>query len=530
MKNGSRVRHAILSVSNKDGIIELARALQQAGVGLLSTGGTSRHLQDAGIEVTDVSDMTGFPEIMDGRVKTLHPKVFGGILHRRDNPADQKSVADHEMPQIDFVVVNLYPFRETVTRPDVTMAEAIENIDIGGPSLVRAAAKNHHWVSVLTDPGQYADVIAELKADSQTSESTRNRLMFEAFAHTAAYDRAIEEFFGRQADGADKGDSACFPKQWNVSFRRSEVLRYGENDHQLAAVYQSAGHCGPSAVSARQLNGKQLSYNNLLDLDAALGIVIRLARPGVAVLKHNNPCGAAVADSLDVATARAFAGDPVSAFGSIVGMNRIVDVATARWLGETSGLFVEAIIAPDFEPEALKLLQTLPKWKNNVRLLATGDFSAPKCNLEIRSIAGGALVQHSDNQPDEPKSWSLVSGEQPNAALQAELEFGWAMVRAVKSNAITLTRDCSLVGVGAGQMSRVDSVRIAIEKAGDRARGSVLASDAFFPFPDSVELAAKAGVSAMIQPGGSIKDLEVIAAAKEAGITMVFTGRRHFRH
>jgi len=521
-------RYALLSVSNKDGIVELASALQDAGVTLLSTGGTSQHLQDAGITVTDVSDMTGFPEIMDGRVKTLHPKVFGGILHRRDNDTDLQSVAAHEMPQIDFVVVNLYPFRETVARPDVKLPEAIEKIDIGGPSLIRAAAKNHLWVSVLTDPRQYAAVIAELKSGAKTTATTRQRLMVEAFAHTAAYDRAIEQFFAGKLE--PDLEQSCFPKQLDVSLVQTEVLRYGENSHQLAAVYRSGGDAGPSAVSAQQLNGKQLSYNNLLDLDAALGIVIRLKRPGVAVLKHNNPCGAAVADSLALATQRAFAGDPVSAFGSIVGMNRVVDVATATWLGKTSGLFVEAIIAPGFEPAALELLRTLPKWKNNVRLLAAGDFSPPKKLMEVRSIAGGALVQQSDNQPDEPETWQLVSGNKPDASLQAELEFGWAMVRAVKSNAITLSRENSLVGVGAGQMSRVDSVRIAIEKAGDRARGSILASDAFFPFPDSVGLAATAGIAAMIQPGGSVKDQEVIAAANAAGITMVLTGKRHFRH
>ncbi len=522
-------RKAILSVSNKDGVAELAEALVRAGVELFSTGGTSRHLKAAGLDVTDVSDLTGFPEIMDGRVKTLHPAVFGGILCRRDNEQDQRSATALKIPLFDFVVVNLYPFRQTVARGDASLDEAIENIDVGGPSMIRAAAKNHRWVTVLTDPAQYAAVLAELQSEGGTTESTRRRLMIEAFSHTAAYDAAIQAWFSQKMSDDLAEADRIFPPAWTTTLERIETLRYGENSHQLAALYRNASR-GSGAASSRQLNGKQLSYNNRLDLDAALGIVIRLDQPGVAVLKHNNPCGAAVAESLQLATARAFAGDPVSAFGSVVGMNRVVDAATAQWLGETAGLFVEAIIAPGFEPAALKILQTLPKWKNNVRLLATGDFVPPVSTLEIRTIAGGALVQHSDNLPDNPDGWTVATECRPDDALRADLKFGWALVRSVKSNAITLSRECALVGVGAGQMSRVDSVRIANEKAGERARGAVLASDAFFPFPDSIELAAAAGISAIVQPGGSVRDADVIAAANRHRIPMLFTGRRHFRH
>lgn len=522
-------RRALLSVSDKDGLLELAAAFRDAGVTLISTGGTARALQAAGFAVTDVAAVTGFPEIMDGRVKTLHPKVFGGILCRRDEPGDREAVALHELPLFDFVVVNLYPFRETVARAETSRADAIENIDIGGPSLIRAAAKNHAWVTVLTAPAQYGLVISELATGGSTSAALRRRLMVEAFRHTSAYDSAIAGHFGRDMAADLPAEESVFPPLLNLSLRRREILRYGENSHQAAAVFGPDTDRAAGIVGARQLNGKQLSYNNLLDLDAAMGIVARQAGPAVAVIKHNNPCGAATDESLAEATKRAFAGDPQSAFGGVVAMNRVVDEPTARWLGETAGLFVEAIAAPGFGPDAFRLLTTLPKWKAGVRLVEV-TASVPPGELEFRSITGGMLVQERDDLPDEPAEWKLVTEASLPAGCQPELEFAWSVVRAVKSNAIIVTRDRALAGAGAGQMSRVDSVRIALEKAGDRRRGAVLASDAFFPFPDSVELAAAAGIAAIIQTGGSIKDAEVIAAANRLGMPMVFTGKRHFRH
>lgn len=528
---GSERRRALLSVSDKSGLAELARGLTAAGVELVSTGGTARHLQESGLTVTDVAAVTGFPEIMDGRVKTLHPRVFGGILARRDRPDDLDAARRLELPFFDFVVVNLYPFAATVARADCERAAAVENIDIGGPSLIRAAAKNHEWLTVLTDPRQYPLVIEELSRQGATSAALRRRLMVEAFRHTAAYDSAIASHFAR-VDAADlPPEDRLFPPQLTVALERREILRYGENSHQAGALYADRSADGsPSAVRARQLNGKQLSWNNLLDLDAALGIVARLDRPGAAVIKHNNPCGAAIAEDLCTATQRAFAGDETSAFGSVVGLNRVVDEPTARWLGGTPGLFVEAIIAPGFEPEALRLLTTMPRWKANVRLLATGPLSPPRPALEIRSIAGGALLQDSDNQPDSPVDWKTVTDQEPDPVLMPDLAFAWEVVRAVRSNAIVVARQGALAGVGAGQMSRVDAVEIALRKAGVRAAGAVLASDAFFPFPDSLDLAAAAGVAAIIQPGGSVRDEDVIAAANRLGIAMLFTGKRHFRH
>jgi phosphoribosylaminoimidazolecarboxamide formyltransferase/IMP cyclohydrolase len=496
---------------------------------LVSTGGTARHLAAAGLAVTDVAAVTGFPEIMDGRVKTLHPGVFGGILCRRDRAEDLAALAELGLSLFDFVVVNLYPFRETVARAGAGQTEAIENIDIGGPSLIRAAAKNHSWVTVLTGPEQYQLVAAELAAAGATSAGLRRRLMVEAFRHTAAYDAAIAAHFSRDMAADLPADEARLPTLLNLSFRRHEVLRYGENSHQVAAVYRSDAGTASGLPGARQLHGKQLSYNNLLDLDAAMGIVARLGQPAVAVIKHNNPCGAATHMNLAEAARRAFAGDPQSAFGGVVAMNRTVNEETARWLGGTAGLFVEAIAAPAFSAAAVGLLTTLPKWKASVRLVEVPG-SEPAGGLEFRSIAGGLLVQERDDRPDEPATWKLVTGCPLPDGLQAELEFAWSLVRAVKSNAIVVTRDGALAGAGAGQMSRVDSVKIALDKAGPRREGAVLASDAFFPFPDSVELAAAAGISAIIQTGGSVKDAEVIAAANRLGVPMVFTGKRHFRH
>ncbi len=527
--NITKITRAIISVSDKNGLIEFAQQLAQSGVEIFSTGGTRRHLQDAGISVRDVSDYTGFPEMMDGRVKTLHPKIFAGILNRRDNPTDQQSMQDHDIVGFDLVVVNLYPFRETISKPDVTLAEATEQIDIGGPSLVRAAAKNHKFVTIVTSAAQYDDVVTELGKHGGTSLELRKRLMAEAFQHTADYDITIANYFSASDHLQD--NAAALPSQVLVSLEQLDELRYGENSHQRGAVYQYAGgqDFASSIIHAKQLNGKQLSYNNLLDLDSALSMVLMFDQPACSVIKHNNPCGAAVGDNVCSAVQKAFAGDPVSAFGSVVAINKTVDAETAAWMSDAE-LFVEAVVAPEFEPAALEILTTRPKWKKNVRLMALADIERPANRLELRPIYGGMLIQDSDSQLVQQNQWKIVTDSQPSEQLLNELQFGWNMVRFVKSNAITLSKDLSLVGVGAGQMSRVDSVNISIEKAGDRAAGSVLSSDAFFPFPDSIELAAKAGVAAIIQPGGSVKDDEVIAACNNHGIPMVFAGTRHFKH
>lgn len=522
----SSIRRALLSVSDKTGIRELAQGLAALGFELYSTGGTRKYLEAAGVQVVDVAEYTGFPEVMHGRVKTLHPKIFGGILCRRDQAEDQQAIADLDIRLFDCVVVNLYPFRQTIARPDASLSDAIENIDIGGPSLIRAAAKNHAWVNVLTDASQYPVLLEQLRAQGETSLAFRRELMAAAFAHTAEYDQIIAGYFGRQFLNSREP----LPESLQLSLQRVDLLRYGENSHQQAALYATGDATPPSLVTARQLNGKQLSYNNLLDAEAALAIVRNLPLPACCVIKHNNPCGAAQHAQLAVACQRAFAGDPVSAFGSVVGLNRTVDVETAEFFCNYRELFVEAIVAPEFEAAALELLSTKPKWKINVRLIATGTFAAPASQLELRSISGGVLAQTSDNLPDDPATWQLVSGPAPDADLLQELQFSWAIVRQVKSNAITVSGDSSLYGVGAGQMSRVDSVKIALEKAGERARGGVLASDAFFPFPDSIPLAAQAGIKAVVQPGGSVKDPEVIAAAQAHGLTMLLTGVRHFKH
>jgi len=518
-----RIERALLSVSDKQGLVELARGLAAAGVELFSTGGTRRHLEKAGIEAREVSQYTGFPEMMDGRVKTLHPKVFGGILARRDNDGDLASLAEQQIVTFDLIVVNLYRFEATVARENVTDAEAIEQIDIGGPSLIRAAAKNHRFVTIATDPAQYAEIVEQVAADGGTTGELRRRLAGEAFATTARYDQAIAAYFAR--DEADEP----FPSSLTFQLQRVATLRYGENPHQRAALYRAGDAGGANLISARQLGGKQLSYNNLLDLDSALTIARSL--PGVAavVIKHNNPCGAASAATLAEATQRAIDGDPISAFGSVLGFNQRVDAATAEVLA-APGLFIEAIVAPSFDEAAREILTTRPKWKASVRLLAAGDLAQPGDPRQLRQIEGGLLCQETDTAADPQDDWKVVTEARPDDPLWAELEFAWAVCRHVKSNAIVLTNDRALVGVGAGQMSRVDSVEISIGKAGERAAGAVLASDAFFPFDDSIHRAAEAGVRGVIQPGGSRRDEEVIAACQEHRLPMIFTGRRHFKH
>ncbi|NUQ65661.1 MAG: bifunctional phosphoribosylaminoimidazolecarboxamide formyltransferase/IMP cyclohydrolase [Pirellulales bacterium] len=517
------IRRALISVSDKLGLAGFAKGLVSAGVEVFSTGGTRRHLEAEGIAVRDVSDYTGFPEMMDGRLKTLHPKVHGGILCRHDNPEDLKALAEHGILTFELVVVNLYPFETTIARGGVTEAEAIEQIDIGGPTMVRAAAKNFAFTTIATHPEQYSAILDQITAHGATTYELRRQLAADAFAHTARYDQAIAAYFaGLRAEDE-------FPGAISLTLRRKAVLRYGENPHQKAALYAKKDAPAANLVSALQLHGKELSYNNLLDLDSALAIVRGLAAPAASVIKHNNPCGAAVAGTLAEALKSAMAGDPLSAFGSVLGLNRTVDGATAEVLTEP-GLFVEAIVAPDFDDEALEILTTRPKWKANVRLMKVGNLQQPPERWQFRWIEGGALMQEADVQPDREDQWQVVTGARPADAVMDDLRFAWAIVRHVKSNAIAICKDGMLLGAGAGQMSRVDSVEIAIQKAGQRVEGSVLASDAFFPFPDSIERAAAAGVKAVIQPGGSKKDDEVVAACNRLGLVMVFTGTRHFKH
>jgi phosphoribosylaminoimidazolecarboxamide formyltransferase/IMP cyclohydrolase len=524
------IRRALISVSDKTGIVDFARKLAGHGVELLSTGGTYRAIHDANLPVTEVADYTQFPEMMDGRVKTLHPKVHGGLLYRRDLPAHESAAREHGIKPIDMVVVNLYPFEATVAQPGATRAEAIENIDIGGPSMIRSAAKNHAAVAVVTDPAQYAEVASELEAHAGSlPASLLERLAVAAFARTADYDRAIHRYLS--GSGADEDPD--FPAKISLHFDRAEVLRYGENPHQKGAFYVDATYRPASLARARQRHGKELSYNNLLDLDSALAIVREFRRPAVSIIKHNNPCGAAVADRLVDAYSRAHAGDPQSAFGGIVGVNIAVDEETAIALTEPD-LFFEAVIAPAFSEEAVRILTTRPSWKNSVRLLEVGDVHAfdedRQRGMLSRPIEGGLLRQSADLGASGWEDRQVVTRRAPTESELRDLSFAWTMVKHVRSNAIVIAKNESLIGVGAGQMSRVDAVQIACKKAGDRVQDSTLASDAFFPFRDNVDTAASSGVTAIVQPGGSKRDQESIDACDEFGIAMLLTGRRHFKH
>ncbi len=517
------VRTALISVSDKLGLSDLAAGLQRAGVEIYSTGGTRQHLVQSGIDVHDVAEYTGFPEMLDGRVKTLHPKIFGGILAIRDRDDHMDAIDEHDIIPFDLVVVNLYPFAATASRPGASREECVEQIDIGGPSLVRAAAKNHNDVAVATSPEQYGELLAQLNDVGGTTRALRNQLAADAFEHTAGYDRAIADFMRGDPVGGE------FPSTLNVTLRRKTQLRYGENPHQRAALYVDPTVRSANLVSARQISGKELSYNNLLDLDSALEIVRGFGGPAVSVVKHNNPCGASTDMKLARACRKVLAGDPLSAFGSVLGFNRTVDKETAELLCEP-GLFIEAIVAPDFEAEAVGLLTSKPKWRDNVRLMQVGRLDMPPSPIQRRFISGGVLIQDADRMTSSMLQWKTATETKVVDELWDDVSFAWELVRHVKSNAIVLAKDTSLVGVGAGQMSRVDSVEIAIDKAGDRARGSVLASDAFFPFPDSIEAAAEAGIVAVIQPGGSRRDDEVIEACNKYNLPLVLTGRRHFKH
>ncbi len=533
--NSPKIERALVSVSNKTGLLEFAQGLVAAGVEIYASGGSRKHLEDAGVPVREVAAYTGFPEMMDGRIKTLHPKIHGGILCRRDNPADMAAIAAQGIVPFELVVVNLYPFKETIARPGVTIEEAIENIDIGGPTLIRAAAKNHAFVTITCAPDQYGAILQQVRSGGATSPELRRELAGEAFAHTAAYDTAIAYYFAELGGGAEAGTardeiSDEFPETVQVSLRRSATLRYGENPHQTAAVYATENASAGSLLRAKQLHGKELSYNNLLDLDSALAMVRSLPIPSVVVVKHNNPCGAAGAETIGEAVERAWNGDPLSAFGSVLGFNEPVDAAAAEFLANENR-FVEAIIAPEFTPEAFDILTTKPKWKANVRLLGLEQMMVPAhMEREFRHVSGGMLCQIADNLRDDDAQWQAVTDTKASKEQEIDLRLAWSVCRHVKSNAIVLVKDLMVVGVGAGQMSRVDSVEIAIKKAGERSRGSVLASDAFFPFADSIHRAAEAGITAVIEPGGSRRDDEVIAACNQHGIAMIFTGHRHFRH
>jgi phosphoribosylaminoimidazolecarboxamide formyltransferase/IMP cyclohydrolase len=519
-----RVRSAVISVSQKMGLTSFAGGLHEAGVEIFSTGGTRRALVEAGVPAIEMAEYTGFPEMLDGRVKTLHPKVHGGILARRDLPEHMRALETHAIRPFDMVVVNLYPFSQTVARPDCTFEEAIENIDIGGPSMIRSAAKNHDAVAVVTDPAQYAAVLDELRQKGGTALETRRQLALDAFRTTAQYDTAIAHYLSRREEAGP------FPERLTLEFERRQHLRYGENPHQQAAFYVERGVSGASLATARQLHGKELSYNNLLDLESALALAREFDAPTAVIIKHNNPCGVASHSQLAQAFLNAYEGDPVSAFGCVMALNREVDERTATAITEP-GRFIEAIIAPAFSEAAMQLLTTRPSWKGNVRLIETGRLeNEPRGDWDYRRIAGGMLVQTKDNVPDPENEWKVVTKRVPSDSELSDLRFGWRVVKHVKSNAIVLAKDRQLVGVGAGQMNRVESVDIATRKAGTKAKGSVLASDAFFPFRDGPDLAAQAGVTAIIQPGGSKRDEDSIAACNERGVAMVFTGRRHFRH
>ncbi|SFH69057.1 bifunctional phosphoribosylaminoimidazolecarboxamide formyltransferase/IMP cyclohydrolase [Planctomicrobium piriforme] len=517
-------KRALISVSDKTGLGPFAQGLAMLGFEILSTGGTSKFLKEQGIPVIDVSDYTGFPEIMDGRVKTLHPRVHGAILGMPDVPEHAEAIAAHGIIPFQLVVVNLYPFEATIARPDVTAEEAIENIDIGGPSMVRSAAKNHAYLGIVTRPEQYGRVLEQLRGDGLSLE-LRRELAQAAFEMTARYDRAISDYFLKQQSPESK-----FPSQLTLSFKKDADLRYGENPHQSAAFYVENNPPAASIATAEKLHGKELSYNNLLDLDAAFAIAREFSEPAAVVIKHTNPCGCAIGKDQVTAFLQAYAGDPVSAFGSILAFNRELDVATAEALVEP-GRFIEAIIAPGYAAAALEILQTKPKWKNNVRLLRCAAMCEPQPGgVDYRRVSGGLLVQDRDDQSDPESEYKVVTQRVPTDAELRDLKFAWKVCKHVKSNAIVLAKEGMLLGVGAGQMSRLDSSMIAAHKAGERSRGAVVASDAFFPFRDGIDEAAKAGVRAAIQPGGSRNDEEVIQACNEHGIAMIFTGRRHFKH
>jgi len=522
------VKRAIISVSDKTGIAEFAEQLQKRGIEILSTGGTAKLLSKHGIATTEVSDYTGFPEMMDGRVKTLHPKIHGGILGRRG--LDEQIMRDNQINPIDLVVVNLYPFEETTAKPDCTLAMAIENIDIGGPTLLRAAAKNHASVTVVVNPSDYQNVLAELQDNNgMVSEQVRFDLAVKTFEHTARYDANIANYLGLLLEPEAPQQ---FPRTYNTQFAKKQDLRYGENPHQSAAFYIDTANAtnqphNASVSTARQLQGKELSFNNIADTDAALECVKQFEQPACVIVKHANPCGVAIGNDINLAYERAYQTDPTSAFGGIIAFNRTLDAKTATNILDRQ--FVEVIIAPEVDESAISVL----KHKKNIRVLICGNWNGETKAHDFKRVNGGLLVQDQDLAMVTPEQLKVVTQRQPTEAELQDLLFSWKVAKFVKSNAIVYGKDCMTIGIGAGQMSRVYSARIAAIKAADadlQVEGAVMASDAFFPFRDGLDSAADVGVTAVIQPGGSMRDDEVIAAADEHNIAMVFTGIRHFRH
>ncbi len=529
MTDAGKIRRALISVSDKTGVVELAAALEKLGVEIISTGGTLRKLREADIHAISVPTFTGSPEVMDGRVKTLHPKIHAGLLFRRDNPKDVEELAELDSRGIDLVVTNLYPFQETVAREDATHSEIIENIDIGGPSMLRSAAKNYASVTVVVDPSDYGSLLDQLKEnDGATTPEFRQRCASKVFALTAEYEAAIAAYFAhaRVPEGPKEESAPVSPKELNLTYVHASSLRYGENPHQKASVYAMPGFTNATLLNGEILSGKELSYNNYGDLDACLDMLLDFDQPFACLLKHANPCGAAIGNSLAEAYDRAYESDPLSAFGCIIGLNREVDLECAELLHKTH--FVECMLAPGFTPEAVKLL----KKKKARRILALPEIAngRPKGEVVYKFIRGGLLVQSADEHVLDPTELKIVTKRQPTEQEMKDLLFAWTVVKHTKSNAIVLAKDGATVGVGMGQTSRVDSGFMAVKRAGDRAKGSVMASDAFYPMPDGVEIGTDAGVTAIIQPGGSKGDEDAIAAADKADAAMVFTGIRHFKH
>lgn len=531
------VKRALISVYDKNGIVEFAQELSRLGVAIISTGGTYKALQAAGVPVLEVAQVAGFPEILDGRVKTLQPQIHAGILAMRSNAQHMAQLAEHGVTPIDMVVVNLYPFRETVANPAVALEDAVEKIDIGGPTMVRAAAKNWQDVAVLVNPARYGEVLEQLRTTGDVALATKFDLMTEAFQHTSAYDTAIAAWLANRGKAIVSArvagepepapaEGAVFPQAVTLSLSKVQELRYGENPHQQAAFYrdETAAGGGTSIVNAKQLHGKELSFNNINDAHAALELVKEFDQPAAVAIKHANPCGVAVAGTLAEAYRKAYAADTVSIFGGIIALNRPCDEETAR---EIAKIFVEIVIAPSFEPEALSVLMK----KKDVRLLEVGpiDRGAP-AGHDVKRVGGGFLIQNWDAIAEEPQNWKTATQAQVSPDVLADLQFAWKVCKHVKSNAIVVAKAGQTLGVGAGQMNRIDAARHALRQAGEQVKGAVLASDAFFPFPDVVEAAGAAGIGAIAQPGGSIRDQDSIAKADELGIAMVFTGVRHFRH
>jgi len=524
----SKIKRALLSVSDKEGIVEFAEGLARLGIEIISTGGTARKLKESGLEVTGISDITGFPEMMEGRVKTLHPAVHGGILAVRDNAEHMSELEKQGIKTIDMVVCNLYPFAETIAREGVSLEEAIENIDIGGPTMIRSAAKNNQDVTVVVSPEDYNRILEEMvDSEGSLSSNTRMELAWKAFRHTAEYDHLIQDYLGGIINN-DK-DKAGFPDVILEKYIKKATLRYGENPHQQAAFYREQDQAEPSITTAWQLHGKELSYNNINDTNGALELVKEFTDiPAAAVTKHANPCGMAIGDTLLEAYKKAYAGDPLSAFGGIVALNRQITEEVAAEIAQKDS-FIEVVIAPGYTDEALEILKN--RWKN-VRLLETGELyiNHQKPGYDMKKVTGGLLVQDRDLKDIISDKLKCVTQKEPTAEQKEDLLFAWKVVKHVKSNAIVMAKDRMIVGVGAGQMSRVDAMIIAGRKSAGRQNGGIVASDAFFPFPDAIEEAANKGIKAVIQPGGSIRDEQVIKAADENGITMLFTGIRHFRH